>query len=582
MLGHLDTRDIMQCQRVCRNWSTVCQRKAYTDVTIYYRNEMSGFLKIASGPLGKLVKRLHIRNEGFNIIRVKGAIKTCFINFNFFFSPGVDITSLPTVCPNLEVLKFDLLENVYWEWIYVNCSIGHWKHMNTLPYPTDSSKAGEYYSKTIHILRRNMKEIKLFAYGTRTSTSQALIESLDDFQQLETLRVGDLHAFSLELDQLIDKFPQLKRIFIKPEYVTIETYLNREGPAQVKPSPTVEEIDLNGITLSVNALRYIMKKFPNLKRLQDVPFSKQLDYLPFGPAALQEFANYVKGLDYLSMEEMFFEDMTEFISVMADKLSDRQYLFELSARYHGIGQVYFDTSKVVIEKDRKREQVVSLKVDNKGQVFPFGEALSMLYGKLTILKFNHVADSPSHFVARRTNYAGTVHKHYLDDITSTCPKLKRLYINRFYLIDCQLSQPSTSISQLYLQQCYYVPQALFQLSEGLPRLRHLSFAPMLVLDPVTLKPLPEDPDHVAIDMPYTRLSTLFLEDIRFPRRRKSIFMKLMADKGVKYYQIHYNQMTSIPKETYQKAVTKQSHFSLRVRFKHLDEIRMLGQTFKLV
>ncbi|KAI8357361.1 hypothetical protein EDC96DRAFT_566434 [Choanephora cucurbitarum] len=587
MLDYLNSRDIMQCQCVCRNWSTICQRKAYTNVTIQYRNEMSGFLKVASGPLGKLVKRLDIKNEGFNIIRKKSVITTCFINFNFAFSPGVDITALPTVCPNLEVLEFQLLENVFWEWMYKNCSMGHWKHLNTLPRSTESSKAGENYSKTIHILRKNMKEIELFAYGTSTSTSNLLVQSLGDFRQVETLRVGDLHHLRLELDKLIDNFPCLKHIFIDPEYTYLEAYLNSEGLTEVKPSPTVCELDLKGITLSVNALRYIMKKFPNLKRLHDVPFSQQIEYKPFGPAALQEFADYVKGLDYFSMESLFFRDMTEFISIMADRLSDRQYFFELSARHHGIGQVYFDTSKVVIEKNRKREQVVLLNVTNKGQVFPFGDTLAKLDGKLTELKFNHTAELPSHFVQRNIGYPDTVYKHYLDDILSVCPRLKTLCLNRFYLVDCQLSQAVPSLTTLHLQKCHYLPHTLFQLSEGLPKLRVLRFAPLSVLDPTTLKPFQEDPDHVAIDMPYTRLSTLHLDDIRFPRRRKSIYMKVISDLGVKYYQIHSNSqpngslISSLTKEIYQKAVNKQSHFSLRIRLKRLDVIKIFNHPFQM-
>ncbi|KAI8385766.1 hypothetical protein BD560DRAFT_384279 [Blakeslea trispora] len=573
MLAFMDTRDMMQCQRVCRNWATISQSKAYTDVTIDYHNEMSGFLKINKS-LGKRVKRLHIRNESFHVVRAKGVIKTCLIQFSSIFSPFIDISSLPATCPNLELLEFDQPESEYWEWIHTNCCLGYWKHLNRLPCPTvENTKAGEHYSKTIHLLSRNMKEINMFVYGTLTSTSQALMT--DDFEQLETLQLGDLHPFPVHIDSLINKFPRLKRILIRSEYKDMGSYFDSQD---VKPNLTVNEFGLIGTTLSVHVLFYIMKKFPHLKRLHHAPLSEPVE-ISQSPAVLEAFADYVQQLDSCRMELLSFET-TEFIPVMADKLSDRHYCFELSARYYGLGQIYFNTSKVRIEKRlQKKEQEVVLQVLNKGQVFPFRD-LARLNGHLTCLKFNHQTEFPSHFVNRVTE-GDCFHRHSLEDITSTCPRLRELYLNRFYLIDCHLNEPSHSIRQLHLQRCHYLPQALFQLSQGLPQLELIQFAPLLVLDPVTLMPLSEDPDHVDIKMPFTSLSRLVLDDIRFPRRRKSIYLKLVTHH-IQYYQIRDQQMTTIPSIDYQQAMKKSSHFSLCVQLKQLESIQMLGQTFAIV
>ncbi|RCI03723.1 hypothetical protein CU098_003837 [Rhizopus stolonifer] len=583
VLSFLNTTDIMQCQLICHNWSRVCQKAAYADISINNATELEQFLQAAKTPLGKLVKKLYVKNAGFFVYKTDGVIQFPFVNFDSMFSPGVSLKSLPDICPNLESLDFKQTDKTFYDWVLIKIKKGYWKHLCTLPF-TKEMDQGESYSQAIIAMREKIKNIKLSARGTSFPTCQLLCNTISTFGNLEKLCIQSFKSIPLDLDELIDKVPMLKELSFKGSQSRLDAWFDMYRSLSIKKRIFLKSLSIIGHSPTENSLVYVVNKFPNLRRLNICSERLYMPHPALSTDTMQRFTELVKGLDEVSIDSLQFDNMLELAIMMFDKLANKRIRFNLYLKNCYLNQIRSSELSIktarLCEGPGQDKDGLFVVISNMGNQISLDSALEQFKGAIKGLKVENTGHHIVNFVSRGDDYKDIVHKHYINDIIATCPNLKKLTFYKVKLIDCSMNQDAL-IKSLKIQNCSYLPSVLHQFSLQLPCLSHLALESSRVIDPHNLNPLPEDPDHILIDMPYTAFKLLSITELRFSRKRKCIYVRLSTTDLDRYYQVEETTVSSIAAEDYEKTLPKKSLVNLHIRCEKLLFLHLLENTIKI-
>ncbi|KAI8057539.1 uncharacterized protein B0P05DRAFT_559658 [Gilbertella persicaria] len=558
ILHFLTTKDVLQCQLVCHNWTKTAQQIIYRDVRLESEAQVALFIKTISCldlSFGNYLRKLYIHynyqdNESNN-------------TFEY----------LTKYCPYLEDLELTTTNEMYWKRIKQEQEKGTWPYLNTLQCPSSKAEFKSYY-ETITAMCVTMKSIMLCDYFF----FQYSAESVKQFRRAEKLAFIRSSELSLqELNTVIDALPSLTTLVLKLYSPMSAQPLERYDMSAVLPCSNLTRLDAFIFLGSENAFLYIMNKFPGLKRL-DVNYPNAPLISPMYPAfslsIIERLADYLNGLESFHIRQISFENMADFVLVAAKKMCKKRLQVDIAIDIQS-NQIKLTNLDISCKhKDQAGEPSMNLLVRNKNRVLPLSTVLDKfgtLIKNLTI--YNRGAPS-IFFVEKGTNHLCIPHRHYLSDIFEGCPNMTELKLSEARLIGSDLKDTIvTSVHTLILNKCVYSPSVLRQLSTQLAFLKKMEVSCSEIIDPNTLLPL-STASHFFFDMPYTSFDTFEFTRLSVHAKHKYIFLKLSTVHGESFHKFNKKDGFSATEQEYEQSIGNHSVHTLHIVCKEIKYVQL--------
>lgn len=263
IFSHLAKSDILQCQLTCKSWHEASTKHLYSKVVI--NTDDKSFLFVRT-----LLNSFHLGNYVQDIFTEKlFRTKTD----GTFWDQRRLLNTLIKQCPNLSVINADDPDLSFYARILYAASQGQLSRLCVLPFPYSSSL--ESYIYTALLFKSSLTTIVLQDneryFGpdlNQLEAYQTLKDQIHEFEHLEDLGFYYLSNKRLsQFDEIIEDCPNLKRITIELDSEDERGQIvNFEGV--INPRPDINELECNWEQIDDGIqLRYVVRKFPNLKSL---------------------------------------------------------------------------------------------------------------------------------------------------------------------------------------------------------------------------------------------------------------------------------------------------------------------------
>ncbi|GAA5800121.1 hypothetical protein HPULCUR_005544 [Helicostylum pulchrum] len=492
-----ELKNVRRCIFVCKSWRASAEPVFYTNFTTHNRYKFQKFLKCMKEypHLSKHVKHISI-DKSLNI---------------------KELTEMALAFPNLESLSAEANRKFYMGLVQIPEEI-QWKNFGSVPNPDRTKDISVYvdcvlkYSSTFTsliladkiLLGPGETEDDFGRVSSRIVASgkaqfERLRENLHLFRILKSLYIADRHSDkSFEFyDDILEKCPTLEKVDfeIRPITASKKSTLSI-GPINIdaiQPREGIREIMVEGPLLyNDNSLRYVMRKFPNLRKIylnrveQFYKEKKSLNKIVaasknFSLDVVSDFFVYVENipkhhLGLFKTELNIAQCMKQFIQKrgsdrMLSPLIIRQSVKEGSTYLADIEITNCSEFRGHYNKD---DMVISLQDVPTGLVLPelikeCGCYLTKLDLVLSFSELDNIATNEQYTEAYLflTGY-------FLDRVFTHCSNLTVLTVKGARLIQCdpQLST-NNSITRFCLANTDIHPEVFPQISARLTALKSL-------------------------------------------------------------------------------------------------------------
>ncbi|KAI8092325.1 uncharacterized protein B0P05DRAFT_525806 [Gilbertella persicaria] len=469
---------------------------------------------------------------------------------------------------------------------------GNWKYLNMLQYPFDDKEI-ESYNYTVLAIRDTVKQLMICdslsnaAPNFHTNQFSMMMNKLNEFKQLNKLDIRN-HTNSplTELDSMLDKCVQLEDLSITLHPIDLASEPFSQETSQVnvkklKPMKSVKQLTLNMLLNSQDALPYVMYKFPNAKHLNINYFyvfsqlGVEQEPKPFYTTEfLRAFSAYLQQMESVHIDDIQAQNLLDVVRCLQANANEIRLVVDVLFEEEFTGSS-IDTLGIKLGfKPVPRMNYVS-KIGNHS--LNFLNILRETANVLTSLKIECSKLDEPDFISQDMDFRHLYYGYFLDDIFTSCPKLKSLTLNDTTLMKLN---PEAGINHSIETVKFFLVRfdlhVLFQLSVRLPVLKYLTIDIWSNCGSEG-QHIPDSNNHYFVDMPYTSFNTFsFLDEHR--RYSDQFFMRLCTTKGEKYYIGSRDRLAESDYRVYNEAKVVKSLLSFDIRCRSIKKIGVYVST----
>ncbi|GAA5814532.1 hypothetical protein MFLAVUS_008029 [Mucor flavus] len=533
---HLETKDLLQCQLTCNKWREASLPLLYSNLCIDSNKKSLAYVRtISNSPI--LGKYLNSIDFGESLERDEELV----------FDRHSLLNTVINYCPNIakiESYKYDIL---IWTRIMYAATQNQLSHLNALPKPDTFHL--EPYIYTALLFKKSLTSLWLnddvTCFGPQLvdlTAYQILCDQIDQFKNLQHLRFSYLSDRHLSyFDELIDKCHHLKTLSFD---LTVETIIQGyKSELVIRPRPDIHTLSCDWRIINAdNQLKYVMRKFPNLRSLdiedEQVPMTN-VDFTPnFSRHTVIKFVRYALSIPDFKIhidvsEEDLFNIWTEFINA---KNGCKDVNIGYYHREHSPNNWYN------LMLWRTGGLKIDFPLDTDGDEPPHIRFFSKIGGSIRLLKVFNSDRIPG--IDGKTST--TI--DWLFDILHLCPLIEdiTLYSPKSFSPSCHILK-YPSVKRLVLKFLQFPESISFlnHLSLNLPELQQLDLSFCTSSD--------DDMHPIIINMPHTSIDLLIWNEERFGIMRSNItgiYVKLNTDTGLSYYEGNGNMLALVDTSRY--------------------------------
>ncbi|GAA5806398.1 hypothetical protein HPULCUR_011932 [Helicostylum pulchrum] len=333
IFGHLDTKQLLQCQLTSRQWSRASLKQLYSKVII--RSDFCYERYIATTSANPdLAPYLKLINFGryFSNQPTDSSIRNYEILVRF-----PNMTELSASQPTIE----------FWTQVCYRADQGQLKYLEFLPVPSVSDFA--YYANAALFLSNTLK-VLIFEGSTNTRAYQLLIIHLKQFKRLTTICIKRSRNCGLShYDTLLNHCSNQKYFkacicAVRADYANRRVYtyhadprnnnvVIQDPPLLIRPLNNAERLVCHWELIGFdNQLNYALKKFPALKFLSVSLYSKEglgienlhnrIEYLPSPLPSVTTLINFLQYTFTIKLFDVTLVLSPESISFIWEKLAE--------------------------------------------------------------------------------------------------------------------------------------------------------------------------------------------------------------------------------------------------------------------
>ncbi|KAI9356412.1 hypothetical protein BD770DRAFT_411327 [Pilaira anomala] len=531
--SYLSAVELLQCQLTNKRWYEASVELLYSNLTLNTGNEVQRYVRTISNSsrLGSYLKSIDTDCSLWS--------KQCNERWDEY---GL-LDAILLHCPNVLRLESKKPNPILWVRLSYAATQGQLSRLQQLPTPTCRNLEPYLYTalsfrNTLTTLHISDEEFRLGPDLIHLSVYQTVCNQISEFPNLQILFINFRSDKELnQFDALIEKCQRLKHVSISLT-PTCNTRIKADPGLVVHPRPDIQTLECNWETIdNEEQLRYVMRKFPNLKNIK-VSFKSFLIEYGATPGICPteivfEFLQYIIRIPKVDVAvELNQDDLNDTwnkIMDMTDKFTNITI-----AQLHE----YYDLNAVVL-KFKGSTLKIKFPLENEDEVLPYLKFLSKSGNRIRSLTTNvwdlyHMATSMSNIQGAFINSLD-----WILNAIQLCPLLQELTLsgagNMPISVDNVMKRPDLrhrKLKKLTLDELYSLEliNCLRYMSFNFPNLRqlHLGYSRHRV----------DLPKVINVVMPDTALDLLTWTDT-IPDFEEAniirVFIKLKTGTRARFY-----------------------------------------------
>ncbi|KAI8380154.1 hypothetical protein BD560DRAFT_487762 [Blakeslea trispora] len=575
VLKHLQRKDVIQCQFTCRSWEKSSIKTSHKHVNLLSPASIDAFVRtIRTSPkmYGTYVTHLFLGNN--------------FGTTMEDWDPRNEFAMLAKYCPNVEVILLMPPCIAFYQQVLRERYEGNWKKLRAINPPTKPEEIA-CYNAIINTMQDKVTYLTIgdqTMYGPNKAQPEIYADMLKNIKNFEHLRELNILLHSdkgiTQFDQMIDSCRTLQELNLTLYPLTANQPVLDDDLEEVQVNTKITKLNAKQVIHTENAIDYIMKKFARLKvlhindRYEDVPLLDLVTQAPIYSAGfLDRFCNYVKERPFMTVDNLFAQNMGDVVQHLAAHLSDLELRIPLTIHDYTDGLAFTYIALKAVDQFR----FLDLHCVTGDVSLPFLNVLDQGGSHLHKLLITNEGESYPGRVYLQSDFNQLVAGAYLDRLFESCTDLMQLTLEKMVLIYCrEQAAINRSIRQLKLKDCLIYGPIFYQLSVRLPELKILTVENWKNTNPDGRKKK-DRRLNFFFDMPYSSLDILWLKsDEATEELHTQFYMKLNTKEGEHYYRATTNTLDIISAAVFRTQVSSAKTLTIQVRCKSLKKLQLSG------